>query len=119
MPFLKHLPAALLLATALPAAAQTRQETLLTSDWKFTKGDQPDGAKPDFNDAKWQTVRIPHDWAISGPFDGKNDQQVVKIEQNGESNATLKSGRTGGLPFIGVGWYRRSLAVPALGKDGR
>jgi len=119
MPFPKHLTAALLLAATLPAAAQSRQETLLTSDWKFTKGDQPDGAKPDFNDTKWQTVRIPHDWAISGPFDGKNDQQVVKIEQNGEKEATLKSGRTGGLPFIGVGWYRRTLAVPTLGKGGQ
>jgi beta-galactosidase len=119
MPFPKHLTAALLLAASLPAAAQSRQETLLTSDWKFTKGDQPDGAKPELNDAKWQAVRVPHDWAISGPFDGKNDQQVVKIEQNGEQAATLKSGRTGGLPFVGVGWYRRPLAVPALGKGGQ
>jgi beta-galactosidase len=118
MPLTKNLAAALLLAASLPAAAQSRQETLLISNWKFTKGDQPDGAKPEFNDAKWQTVRVPHDWAISGPFDGKNDQQVVKIEQNGEKEASLKSGRTGGLPFVGVGWYRRQLAVPALGKDG-
>ena len=119
MSFAKNLAAALLLAASLPAAAQSRQETLLTSDWKFSKGDQPNGAKPDFNDTKWQTVRIPHDWAISGPFDGKNDQQAVKIEQNNEKEATLKSGRTGGLPFVGVGWYRRQLAVPALGKGGQ
>ncbi|MGI4734694.1 MAG: beta-galactosidase GalB [Janthinobacterium lividum] len=115
----KNAAAALLLAASLPAAAQSRQETLLTTDWKFTKGDQPDGAKPELNDTKWQTVRIPHDWAISGPFSGKNDQQVVKIEQNGEQEASLKSGRTGGLPFVGVGWYRRPLAVPALGKGGQ
>ena len=119
MPFAKTLAAALLLAAALPAAAQSRQETLLDANWKFTKGDQPDGAKPDLNDAKWQTVRVPHDWAITGPFDGKNDLQAVKIEQNNEQNATLKAGRTGGLPFIGVGWYRRQLAVPALGTGGQ
>jgi len=119
MPFAKLLAAALLLAASLPAAAQSRQETLLTSNWKFTRGEQPNGAKPELNDARWQTVRIPHDWAITGPFDGKNDQQAVKIEQNNEKKATLKSGRTGGLPFVGVGWYRRQLAVPALGKGGR
>ncbi|WP_217278655.1 sugar-binding domain-containing protein [Hymenobacter sp. BRD67] len=111
--------AALLLAASLPAAAQSRQETLLNTNWKFTKGDQPDGAKPELNDAQWQTVRIPHDWAISGPFDGKNDLQAVKIEQNNEQQATLKAGRTGGLPFIGMGWYRRQLAVPALGPGGQ
>ena len=73
------LTTALLLAASLPAAAQSRQETLLNTSWKFTKGDQPDGAKPELDDAKWETVRIPHDWAISGPFDGKNDLQAVKI----------------------------------------
>ncbi|GAA4494485.1 beta-galactosidase GalB [Hymenobacter ginsengisoli] len=119
MPIHKPLAAALLLATSLSAAAQSRQETLLTTDWKFSKGDQPNGAKPEFNDAKWQTVRVPHDWAITGPFNGQNDAQVVKIEQNGEKEATLKSGRTGGLPFVGVGWYRRTLAVPTLGKNGQ
>ena len=119
MPFAKPFTAALLLAASLPAAAQSRQETLLTTNWKFTKGEQPNGARPELNDAKWQTVRIPHDWAISGPFNGKNDQQAVKIEQNNEKEATLKSGRTGGLPFVGAGWYRRPLAVPALGKSGQ
>ena len=119
MPFAKPLATALLLAASLPAAAQSRQETLLNTNWKFTKGEQPNGARPELNDAKWQTVRIPHDWAITGPFSGKNDQQAVKIEQNNEKEATLKSGRTGGLPFVGVGWYRRPLAVPALGKGGQ
>ena len=119
MPFSKSLAAALLLAAGLPAAAQSRQETLLTTNWKFTRGDQPDGAKPELNDAKWETVRIPHDWAITGPFDGNNDLQKVKIEQDNEKEATLKAGRTGGLPFIGVGWYRRPLAVPALGRGGQ
>ena len=118
LPF-KNTAAALLLAASLPAAAQSRQETLLNTNWKFIKGEQPNGAKPELNDTKWQTVRIPHDWAISGPFSGKNDQQAVKIEQNNEKEATLKSGRTGGLPFVGVGWYRRPLAVPALGKGGQ
>jgi len=119
MPFAKPLAAALLLAASLPAAAQSRQGTLLNTNWKFTKGEQPNGAKPELNDARWQTVRIPHDWATTGPFNGKNDQQAVKIEQNNEQAATLKSGRTGGLPFVGVGWYRRPLAVPALGKGGQ
>jgi beta-galactosidase len=109
----------LVLAVAGPAAAQVRQEILLTTDWKFSKGDMPDAARPEFNDAQWQTVRVPHDWAIYGPFDGNNDLQEVKIEQNQEQKATLKAGRTGGLPFIGTGWYRRRLAVPGFGPGRR
>ena len=111
--------ALLCLVAAGPAAAQPRQEYTLTSDWKFAKGDVPDAAKPEFRDAAWQTVSVPHDWAIYGPFDGNNDLQKVKIEQNNEQKATLKAGRTGGLPFIGTGWYRRKLAVPGFGPGKR
>ena len=38
--------------------------------------------------------------------------QVVAVEQNGEAEATEKTGRTGGLPFIGKGIYRTVLEVP-------
>ncbi|UOQ77552.1 DUF4982 domain-containing protein [Hymenobacter sp. 5516J-16] len=109
----------LLLAPSLMAAAQARQEYLLTSDWKFAKGDQPAAQQPNFKDAKWQTVSVPHDWAIYGPFSSTNDLQKVKIEQNNEKQATTKAGRTGGLPFIGTGWYRRQLTVPGFGPGKR
>ena len=37
-------------------------------DWRFTKGEQPEAARQlSFNDSAWQAVRLPHDWAISGP----------------------------------------------------
>lgn len=31
--------------------------------------------KPGYDDARWQSVKIPHDWAIYGPFSIHNDQQ--------------------------------------------
>ncbi|AIZ65458.1 beta-galactosidase (plasmid) [Hymenobacter sp. DG25B] len=110
----RSLAAGLLLTACLTAQAQTRQEYLLTTNWKFAKGDQPNAALPDFPDAKWQTVSVPHDWAIYGPFSSSNDLQTVKIEQNNEKEAKTKAGRTGGLPFIGTGWYRRRLEVPGF-----
>ncbi|WP_216726770.1 beta-galactosidase GalB [Hymenobacter siberiensis] len=116
---LKNLLAAALLLANTAADAQNRHEYLLDSNWKFSKGDVPNAARTDFADAKWQTVSVPHDWAIVGPFSGNNDLQVVKIEQNQEQKATQKSGRTGGLPFIGTGWYRRRLAVPGFGPGQR
>ena len=45
-------------------------------------------------DKEWQTVRVPHDWAIYGPFDRANDLQSVAIEQNGEKEESIKTGRT-------------------------
>lgn len=89
------------LAVATAAAAQTRREITLTDGWQFSR-----------DKAEWQAVSIPHDWAISGPFDKKWDLQTVAIVQNGEKVATEKSGRSGALPWIGEGHYKRTLTIP-------
>lgn len=78
--------------------------TTLHDGWEFTKG-RPDSG------TVWQSVRVPHDWAIYGPFDRANDLQTVAVEQNGETEKTEKTGRTGGLPFIGRGTYRTTFEV--------
>lgn len=91
----------LALSIAATAAAQ-RQEVTLTEGWQFSR-----------DKAQWETVRVPHDWAISGPFDKKWDLQMVAIEQNGETEKTEKSGRSGALPWIGEGHYKTTVTIPA------
>ncbi|GGE32685.1 hypothetical protein GCM10010832_11190 [Psychroflexus planctonicus] len=95
---------------------QTRESILLKEDWKFNKGKHPKAVNPNFDDSNWETVNVPHDWAIYGPFDKEIDKQVVAITQNNETSATEKTGRTGALPYIGEAWYRNSFAVPNLDK---
>lgn len=101
----------LLVATTISAQ---RKETILRDGWKFSRGEGLDATAPSqvgFNDSKWKKVKVPHDWAISGPFDKDIDKQTVAIEQNGEKQATEKTGRSGALPWIGEGWYRTSFKV--------
>lgn len=135
-----YILAGLLALTTLYASAQ-RKETQLSSNWKFSRAENarektsktsktasatpliikegagtdldivPLEAQKDFNDSKWQTVSVPHDWAIAGPFDKEIDKQTVAIEQNGEKEATEKTGRSGSLPWIGAGWYRTTFTV--------
>lgn len=95
------------------AVAQQRTETLLEKGWKFMKGDMADAMKPDFDDKQWEAVTVPHDWAIYGPFDRSHDLQEVAVTQNLETAASVKTGRTGGLPYVGVGWYRTTFEAPA------
>ena len=97
---------------ALAVVAQPRQEIYLEKNWRFTRGDVAGAAEPAFDDSRWERVEVPHDWAIYGPFDKNIDKQVVAIEQNGETVPTEKTGRTGALPYIGVGWYRTTFTVP-------
>lgn len=88
-----------------------RTELLLEKNWKLTKGDPSGAADPHFSDSKWTKVRVPHDWAIYGPFDRRNDLQQVAVTQNLETETSLKTGRTGGLPYAGIGWYRTTFSV--------
>ena len=85
-----------------PLPSPLSSTTTLTDGWLFSRDKR-----------SWQTVSVPHDWAISGPFDKKWDLQVVAIEQNGEKTPTEKSGRSGSLPWIGEGHYKRNIFIPA------
>ena len=95
------------------AVMAQRTEVLLEKGWKVFRGDISGAAHPGYDDEQWQAVTVPHDWAIYGPFDKEIDKQVVAIEQNRETVPTEKTGRTGALPYIGVGWYRTTFAVPS------
>lgn len=102
-----------LMTCTLPGWVAARTVVPLEKGWLFTKGDPVNAQDPTFNDQGWERVAVPHDWAIYGPFDKAIDRQVVAIEQNNEQVATEKTGRTGALPYIGTGWYRLHLDVPA------
>ncbi|MCK9181011.1 MAG: beta-galactosidase, partial [Bacteroides sp.] len=109
----------LLLCCSIVTVAQSvnRKHYLLDDGWSFTKGDPKEAYLNDFDDSTWDLVTIPHDWAIYGPFDRKYDLQTVAVTQNNETIATVKTGRTGGLPYIGVGWYRKTFDVPSFNLD--
>ena len=97
-----------------------RHEFLLEKGWKFTRSLEKEDKNfilSDFDDSAWESVTVPHDWAIYGPFDEANDAQVVAITQNYETEASLKTGRTGGLPYTGNGWYRTVFDIPDFSDE--
>ncbi len=96
--------------------AQVRTLQTFEKGWKFTREDKPTFINKDFDDSKWQSVTVPHDWAIYGPFSIQNDKQKIAITQDGQKEAMEHSGRTGGLPFVGTGWYRLSFEAPSFKK---
>lgn len=80
-------------ATGPASSLSGRRVIIFNSGWKFAKGDLPGAEAQDFDDSAWQAVRLPHDWAISGPF---NPQE---------------NGYAGKLPWKGVGWYRKTFTL--------
>jgi len=95
----------LILAALLLCGCESKNRQRLTldfnSDWLFMKGEQDEQVTgADLDDSGWEPVRLPHDWAITGPFDPAGD------------------GSTGKLPWKGVGWYRKTFTLDA-GYEGR
>lgn len=56
----------------------------------------------EFDDSEWESINLPHDWAIKGPFQSGWDSEV--------------GGGMGRLPVNGVAWYRKKLDIPASDK---
>ncbi|MBN1466156.1 DUF4982 domain-containing protein [candidate division KSB1 bacterium] len=95
------LPLLFLLFCTRFSYSQERITTVLQDGWKFCPGENPAAMLTSFDDSHWQSVTIPHDWAIAGPFIADGD------------------GNTGKLPWKGEGWYRRKLDIPAPHKEKR
>ena len=75
----------------------TRQHLLIDHNWKFIQSDVVNAEQPQFDDSKWRTLNLPHDWSIEGEF--KKDAPVT--------------GYGGYLP-AGIGWYRKHLVLPGI-----
>lgn len=80
------------------AKPQFGKAELFNQHWKFTLSDVKDGASTTLDDAKWQTIDIPHDWSVKGTY------------------SPDKASCQGFLPG-GIGWYRKTFTVDAAEKD--
>ncbi len=122
---LAHSPfahAAALLASAPEPALAPRERFLMDFDWRFFQGDGKDPArdlgfgsgqgdfsksgdfgfaKPAFDDSKWRSLNLPHDWAVELPF--VHDESL-------QSHGYKPLGR--GYPETSVGWYRKTFEIP-------
>jgi beta-galactosidase len=105
------------------SAVAPRERLLFDFDWKFQFGHGTDPArdlglgsgqgdfaktgdfafaKAKFDDSKWRTLSLPHDWAVELPF--VRDEAL-------NSHGFKPLGRR--YPETSVGWYRREFEIPA------
>ncbi|SHG38282.1 sugar-binding domain-containing protein [Dysgonomonas macrotermitis] len=82
-----------LLALPLMAQVSFGQPEKINSSWKFSLSDNSEFGSPQYDDSKWKTVELPHDWSVKGQL-----------------SPTLASA-TGYLPG-GIGWYRKTINIP-------
>jgi len=87
----------LLMLFAGVSARSGRQTIAMDAQWRFALGTHTDAVKPDFNDAGWRLLDVPHDWSIEGEYSRDNP-----------------TGRGGGYLPAGDGWYRKSFSLPQV-----
>lgn len=80
--------------------AQVRSVIDFNNEWKFFLGNDSLAINPAFNDSRWRTLTLPHDWSIESNF----------------SKDYPATNQGGALPG-GIGWYRKTFALPASAKD--
>ncbi|HSV16436.1 MAG TPA: glycoside hydrolase family 2 TIM barrel-domain containing protein, partial [Tepidisphaeraceae bacterium] len=93
-----HIASCLVIITlAVFAAGAHAQlgETAFDDGWRFAHADPTGAEAPAFDDTRWESVDLPHDWAIAGPIAAENP-----------------TGSPGGFFPAGVGWYRKSFVAP-------
>lgn len=66
------------------------------TQWRFTLADERDAWQKRYDDAAWQAVDVPHDWAVEQDFSPEH------------------SSGTGYLPG-GIGWYRARVSLAEIG----
>ena len=98
----------LVVLVPLFAANAFSQTRLFDDNWKFFLGGAQNAESEKFDDSKWRTVDLPHDWSIEdlpgkkSPFDPKAIGQVST-----------------GFTIGGTGWYRKAFVVDADKKGKR
>jgi len=110
------------------AAVENKREQSFDDGWRFLRGDAPGAELPDFNDAAWRTLDLPHDFSVedlpprSANANGEGalwGASVLPIRV-GPFDAELSAGgRDTGWFVGGTGWYRKRFSAAAVPADGQ
>lgn len=115
-------------------ATPPRHRELLDFDWRFHFGHASDpqqdfmfgtyqrtfakagantalAAQVDFKDEDWRTLDLPHDWAVELPFVASTGADASAEEDLNAAHGFKPLGRN--HPQTSIGWYRRSIDIPA------
>ena len=96
---MKRLSTLFLVIMAIACGATARERINFDKGWRFALADSVQMSALDYNDSKWHTLNVPHDWAIEGDF-----------------SASAPSGNSGGALPGGIGWYRKKFTVDNADK---
>jgi len=81
------------------------RDRLFDDGWKFIRDSIPGAEQPSFDDSKWRSLDLPHDWSIEDLSGGTSDKQIGPFSK--DSPGQFATGHTIG----GIGWYRKHFTL--------
>jgi beta-galactosidase len=82
----------------------TNRNILFDENWRFIKDSTISANASTYDDSKWRTLNLPHDWSIED-LPGQSDSVVGPFTT--KSIGTTATGYTVG----GIGWYRKHFTL--------
>lgn len=105
----------------VPPLDPRRREQSFDLGWRFLRADAKGAEAPDFDDAGWRLLDVPHDWSIEDltPVDQAAGEGTIWVGGNtptriGPFDMALSAGQEAtGWVVGGTGWYRKRFHFPA------
>lgn len=82
------------------------RDRLFNSGWKFIRDSIQGAEKPEFDDSRWMTVDLPHDYSIMNLPGEDNPDKIGPFSKKTPGNGNSTGHVTGG-----TGWYRKIFTL--------
>lgn len=96
-----------------------QRKTSLDTGWKFHRGAVINAEQMDFDDTKWVTLTVPHDFSMDAVMDAHDYRQKTpaweEIQVGPFSRLSIGDWDTG-QTVGGEGWYRKTFSLPIVGN---
>jgi len=93
--------------TGFTAPENTTRNRLFDSGWIFFRGVVGQAEQVNFDDSKWRTLNLPHDWSIEDVPATEDAEAVGPFSK--KSSGTFNNGYF----MTGEGWYRKHFKLSA------
>lgn len=108
---------AFFIALTAQAADGGRSVENFNLGWRFHAGDVAGAEQPQFDDATWRVIDVPHDFQIEQPWVAP---ELHERPDNSDPGANIRSRLSSrGFKEMGIGWYRKEFVPESSWKDKR
>jgi beta-galactosidase len=99
-----------------PTDGAARRRVLFDEGWRFHRGSVANAEQPEYDDSRWRTLDLPHDWSVEPAPIQREGITVGPFSRMSEGGM---GGADTGQTLGGEGWYRKNFTLTGEDAAGR